>query len=327
MRDSSLRSQVTRAGGSLLAVALLLTACGGDDAFSEGDGNGGDGDNGGGGGELTISGQDFAESVIMQSLYAGVLEEAGYTVEITTVSNRGIYMDALQSGQVDIVPDYAASAAEELNRQQNGAEAEPVATSDVDETISALTELGQQVGIEPLEPAEASNQNAMVVRQDFAEEHQLSTISDLAAMDQNLDFATAADCEENYFCLQGLKETYGLTFNEPVQPTGFGSTDTKLAVEEGDADVGWTGTTDGTLDTFGLVVLEDDQGLQTAENLVPLVNTEGVDDDAAREALNQVSAELTTDDLVELNSRVDQDRELPEDVAAQWLADKGLVEE
>jgi len=71
MRVSNLRNQATRAGGSLLAMALLLTACGGDDAFSEGDGNGAEGGNGGGGGELTISGQDFAESVIMQNLYAG----------------------------------------------------------------------------------------------------------------------------------------------------------------------------------------------------------------------------------------------------------------
>lgn len=313
-----------RFGLAALGVAALLVVagCGDDDAFSDGED---DADTDGeAAGQLVVSGQSFAESEILQNLYLGVLEEAGYEVELRPVGERAVYMQSLRDGQVHIVPDYAASAAEQLNREANGDDADPVASSDLDGTMTALTDLAADAALAPLEPSAAANQNAMVVTQDFAADNDVATISDLAALDMTISFATAPDCEGNAFCEQGLADTYGLEFEKPLLETGFGSADTKLAVQDGDAIAGWTGTTDGTLDTFGLVVLEDDQGLQSAENIVPLVHDESVDE-GARTALNELSALLTTEDLVELNGRVDQDRERPEDVAREWLEDHDLV--
>ena len=61
---------------------------------------------------------------------------------------------------------------------------------------------------------------------------------------------------------------------------GFGSPQTKEAVSNGDAQLGLVGTTDGTLEQLGLVLLEDDMNLQLADNLVPIVNAETAGDDA-----------------------------------------------
>ena len=66
----------------------------------------------------------------------------------------------------------------------------------------------------------------------------------------------------------------------------FGSATGKQKVVDGDAQVGLTGTTDGTLEALGLVILEDDKKLQAADNLVPIVNTEEAADEKIAEALN-----------------------------------------
>ncbi len=67
-----------------------------------------------------------------------------------------------------------------------------------------------------------------------------------------------------------------------------------------------------------LVVLEDDQKLQNADNVIPAVNADAADD-ALLANLNAVSAALTTDELVELNAAVDVERQSAEEVAQGWV--------
>ncbi len=93
----------------------------------------------------------------------------------------------------------------------------------------------------------------------------------------------------------------------------------------GEAQVGLTGTTDGTLDGLGLVILEDDKKLQAADNLVPIVNTESAGDPEVADALNALADVLTTEDLATLNKQVDEERLLAADVALAYLEDKGLL--
>jgi osmoprotectant transport system substrate-binding protein len=69
-----------------------------------------------------------------------------------------------------------------------------------------------------------------------------------------------------------------------------------------------------------LVVLEDDQHLQNADNVVPAVNMAAAQaNPALLPALDAVSAALTTQELVDLNAAVDLERQSAEDVAAAWV--------
>jgi osmoprotectant transport system substrate-binding protein len=73
-------------------------------------------------------------------------------------------------------------------------------------------------------------------------------------------------------------------------------------------------------------VLEDDKNWQNAENLVPVVNTDFLEKNPeVADVLNQLSDVLTTEDLMSLNAKVDVERELPEDVAKEYLQEKDLV--
>ena len=129
------------------------------------------------------------------------------------------------------------------------------------------------------------------------------------------------ECPQRPFCLPGLKETYGIEFAD-FKPLDVGGPLTVKAVKGGQIDVGLLFSTSSAIVANDFVLLEDDQGLQTAENIVPLV-TEAVDDSAA-ELLDQVSAALTTENITELNGRVELDQEDPADVAADFLEEQGI---
>ena len=74
-----------------------------------------------------------------------------------------------------------------------------------------------------------------------------------------------------------------------------------------------------------LVVLEDDKQLQTVDNLIPAINAE-VATDPMIEALNAVSAALTTDDLIALNQQTDLERKTSPNVAQEYAQSSGLTE-
>jgi osmoprotectant transport system substrate-binding protein len=322
--ERAMTHSLTRRLLTAVAVAplVLLGACAGNDALSE---SSGDTSSGSGGGKVVIGGQNYAEMQIMSEIYAALLENAGYDPTIQLVESRDVYAPEMQKGNVDISADYLSSMTEYLNKQQNGPDAEPVASHDPQETLQKLEELAKPTGIEPLEPAQAQDANAFAVTKEFAEKHDLETMSDLAALDQPITLAAAEDCSQRDDCKLGLEKVYGLDIAKVV-PLGFGTAGTKDALKTGEVDLGQVGTSDATLDEQGLVLLEDDKGLQNAENLVPMVNSDFLDahPDVA-DILNEMSANLTTEDLATMIGKVDLERQLPKDVAREYLQAEGLI--
>lgn len=317
---------VRRALATLTAAPLLFVgACGGggNDALS-----GGPDDDAGSpepGGEVVIAYQDYTEMSIMAEMYAAVLEAEGFEPTLKAVGDRAIYAGELASGAVDVAPEYVSSMTEFLNREVNGADADPVATPDADETLAKLTELAEQQGMTPLQPAQAEDANAFAVTRAFSEENDVTTLSDLGELGKPVALAAAPDCPERQDCKLGLEGVYGIQISD-FQPLGFGSAQTKDALTSGEVQLGQVGTSDGQVEQLELVVLEDDQDWQNAENLVPMVSTDFLEQNPVIEdALNELSATLTTEDLMTLNAQVDAERMLAKDVAREYLTEKGLV--
>ncbi|MGE9695166.1 MULTISPECIES: ABC transporter substrate-binding protein [unclassified Streptomyces] len=319
-----------RLAGALLATAALaagLTACGGDSLEDNGkDSSASKGDDASGGkkGSLVIGAARFTEAKVLAELYAGVLADAGYSTSVKTVQNREVYEPELRKGSIDIVPEYAATLAEWLNHAKNGEDAKPVASSDVDETVAALRELAEPQGLKVLDAGKAVDQNAFVVTKEFATEHKLKTLSDLGKSKEKVTIAAGDECASRPFCAPGLKKTYGINV-AGIDPKGVGTPQSKQAVKDGKDQLALTTTTDATLESYGLVVLDDDKKLQNADNIIPVVNAKDAGDSAIASALGKLNKTLTTDDLVELNRKVDAERLKEKDVAADYLKEKGLV--
>jgi osmoprotectant transport system substrate-binding protein len=226
---------------------------------------------------------------------------------------------------VQVSADYLSSMTEALNRKANGDEAAPVASPDVEKTLGQLKTLGAKYDITPLEPAKAEDANAYAVTKDYAEKNNLTTLSDLGKLGKPIELAANSDCSERPDCGKGLKSVYGIKLTK-IEPLGFGSNDTKNALTNGEVQLGQVGTTDGSLDQKGLVVLEDDKNWQNAENLVPVVNSAWLKKNPkAEDALNKLSDVLTTEDLTMLNAKVDGERLEASQVAEDYLKEKGLT--
>ncbi|HZK51007.1 MAG TPA: glycine betaine ABC transporter substrate-binding protein [Actinomycetota bacterium] len=133
------------------------------------------------------------------------------------------------------------------------------------------------------------------------------------------------ECPDRPFCLPGLEETYGLEF-ESFQPLDVGGPQTINALTNGRIDVGLVFSTSSAIVANDLVVLEDDQGLQQAENITPIVREEALDD-TIEASLDAVSAALTTENITELNGFVEIDGQDPSDVAADFIESEGIAPE
>jgi len=273
---------------------------------------------------LAVAAYNFGESQIVANLYAGALNAAGQPAVVRTLTNREIVIPALEKGDVDVVGEYAGTLTEFLNKQVNGPNAPAQASSDLDTTMKNLDALAKKEGLSVLSPAPAANQNAFAVRKDFAAEHNLKTISDLAAYSKDNPVVVGGppECPQRPFCLLGLQNTYGVNVSE-FRSLDAGGPLTKSALRQQSIDVGLVLTSDGALDQFGLVILDDDKDLQATDNIVPVLNSKS-DTPTVGKALNAVSAKLTSKALQEMNYAVDWQRQDPADVATAWLTTNGL---
>jgi osmoprotectant transport system substrate-binding protein len=125
-------------------------------------------------GTITVGSTNFYEQEILGELFAQTLEANGFTVNRKfQLGNREIVFPALESGEIDILAEYAATALEYVN----GGAGE--ATTDAAATVAKLNEHLADKGLKALDPAAATDQNGFVVTQDTATKYNLAKISDL----------------------------------------------------------------------------------------------------------------------------------------------------
>ena len=296
-------------GAALLALGLVLGACGSGEDDEDAAGGGGEEK-----GQVTVGDDSFAESQIVAEMYAQVLEDAGYEVDRKSTASREVRLPAMESGEIDVAPEYLATLVSVLDPKAGR-------VSDPDEAIGILNdELLADKGLMVLEASEAVDTNVFVVTQDLAEQY--TTLSDLAPDAGDLTLGGPAECPTRPYCIPGLEEVYGIEFGS-FEPLEYGPA-TVEALKQEAVDVALLFSTDGTIGAENLVVLEDDKDLQAADNITPLINEE-VHSDELEELLNAVSAALTTDIVTELNTRVNVDQEDPADIAAEFLEEQGLL--
>ena len=305
----------------LAALALVAAACGDDDDGGDGDTSGNAAqDEGGDDPPIVIGAQDFGESAILAEIYKQRLEGEGYEVSTQSLGGfRDIEIEAFDQGEINFAPEYAASMLEFLNENKGEA------TSDVDETVEKLQTYLDEKQLTALEPADAVDTNAFVVTDETAESVGLESLSDLAEKGGDLTLGGPSDCETNPFCIPGLQDKYGLDLSGSFTALDADAVADTLAA--GQVDVGVLFSTSGRIADEGWVLLEDDQQMLAADNVVPVVKdelTEAYGDELAG-TVDEVSAALTTEELTELNKRYEIDKEDAADVATSWLEDNDLA--
>ncbi|MCC3267301.1 ABC transporter substrate-binding protein [Arthrobacter gengyunqii] len=266
---------------------------------------------------IVVGSADFPESSTLAEIYAGALNGAGIPAETKLgIGSREVYLPALEDGSIDLIPEYTGALLVGVDPDTELVDAGEI----VDALPGALPE-----GLVILEPSDAENKDAMVVTQATAEKYSLESIEDLAKVCDQLTLAAPAEFAERVQGLIGLKDKYGCEFKEFTPIGDSGGPLTVDALLKDDVQVADIYTTTPAIEENDLVVLEDPLQNWPAQQVVPLASSQTVSDQAV-EVLNKVSAELTTEDLIDLNQAVSGDQKMdPSEAARMWLEEKGFI--
>ena len=320
-----MRLRTLRVLGALCATLLVMTGCassGGDPlaepsapAASEGASGGASEDAAGGGESITVGSVDFNENVILAHIYAGALESEGMTVTVEErLGNREAVVPLIERGDIDVLPEYSGALLAFLADRE-------IKSTDPQVVVDMLREETQGQDFTVLEASEAQDVDVLVVTRETAEANDLQVVSDLEGVADQLVIGGPAELETRPNCLPGYEREYGLQFSE-FRTTDAAGPVTIESLLNGDIDVARLFSTQAIIEAEDLVVLEEDVPLQLPQQVIPLVSTSV--QDQVTDALNQVSSELTTEDLTAMNDAFENDKEDAEDIAAQWLSDHGF---
>ena len=307
----------TRATWATIAMGLTLTmsGCGGDSDTDSG--TGGDGELAGA--TLTVGSKEFTESILLGKITALALQDAGAEVEDQTgISGSATVRAALESEDIDLYWDYTGTGW--VNILGNS-------PTDLPEDLyEAVSTADAENGIAWLEPAPFENAYAIAVTSEFAEQNDVTTMSDAVEyIEQNPDdgvICAASEFINRDDGLPGLEQAYGTKFTS-VNELDFNLIFTQIG--EGCA-FGEVTTTEGRVLSQDLQILEDDQDFFLEYRGVLTLRQETLDEyPAIEDIMAPISQALTNDVITELNSKVDVEGEQPQAVAEEWMESEGFL--
>lgn len=296
-----------------LSVAFALTACGGGNPLGEG----GSGETGGSGSAVVVGSANFPENAILAEIYAGALNAAGVTASTRlNIGAREVYMKALEDGSIDVVPEYTGNLLGYLDAGNTVVDGPGI--------LKALP-AKMPTGLSILDAAAAEDKDAIVVTTETAAKYKLKSIADLTPVCSELTLAAPSEFQTRPYGLPGLDKLYNCV---PKEFKAFSASSEALnlkALLNNEVQIADIFTTSPEITANKLVVLDDPKGMIGAQQVVPVIKTDKVSD-AGQTALNNVSKQLTTDDLIALRTQVEGEQKMDPKVAAtQWLKDKGIT--
>lgn len=301
-----IRSRLTLAAGLAAVAALTLSACASGDPLDSGSGS----TDTAASGTIVVGSQDYYSNEIIAEIYAQALEAADFTVDRKfSIGQRDAYMPDVESGAIDLFPEYTGNLLEYLDKDATATSPEDV--------YSALQEALPD-GLTALDYAEATDQDTYTVLKSFAEENGLTTIADLSKVTTPVTIGAAPEFEQRPYGPAKAKEVYGVDL--AFSATGPTTLESLLAGEIQVADIY---SADPAFQTEDIVALEDPENIILASNVVPIASSDVADEIA--DVINAISEKLTAEELVALNVQSTVDKKSAEEIAKQWLADNDLA--
>ena len=275
-----------------ILFGMILVACGSNDET------------------IQVGSKDFTESLLVSEIYALALEDNGYEVERIQSIASSVIPQSLESGEIDLYPEYTGTSLMTIFNL-------PLQT-DPDAVAETIREEYEAIGLTTLDYAPANNAQGIAIRTDVAEELGITTISDFQANAGEIRFASQGEFDLREDGLVGLAEVYG-EFNF-ADSTVYDNSLKYQILRSDEADATPAYTTDGQLvNTDEFLVLEDDKNFWPPYNLVPVINQEVLEANPdLADILNAINADLTTEQVIELNAAVDIDGREYEEVAAEY---------
>jgi osmoprotectant transport system substrate-binding protein len=291
----------------LTSLMLLLAACGGSS---------GAGDNTASGGTITIGSKNFTENILLAHMIADIIEDKTDLSVVRKVNLGGsnVAWGALKNNEIQLYPDYTGTIVANYYQQDTG-------TSE--ETLAKTKELVEKDGLEFLAPFGFNNTYTLAVTKETAEKYNLKTFSDLAKVSQDLVLGVEFEFLDRDDGYPGIQKLYGMNFKDAK---GMDHGIMYRSISEGETDVTNAYSTDAQIEAHNLVILEDDKQFFPPYDAGTVIRKDTLDQyPELKEVLNQLGNLISEEDMQKLNGQVDIEGLKEEDVARDFLIDKGLI--
>ena len=267
---------------------------------------------------ITVGSADFTESKIIAEIYAQALEANDFTIKRQFgIGSRETYIPAVQDHSIDLIPEYTGNLLQYFDAQATATTSDAV-------LLALLKALPGDLSI--LYPSPAEDKDTLAVSEAIAREWNLKSIADLAKRSPEVKVGGPSEFQTRQTGLVGLKEKYGLD----IAPANFvaisdgGGPATVQALTGGTVTAANIFSTSPAIEKNNLVVLEDPESVFLAANVVPLVASQKMSN-TLKSVLDAVSARLTTEALIQLNTSVEGNEGVdPDEAAANWIRDNGF---
>ena len=268
---------------------------------------------------INIATKPMTEGYILGQMLTELIEQdTDLKVNITNGVGGGTsnIHPAIVKGEFDLYPEYTGTSWEAVLKKENGYD-----ESKFDELQK---EYKEKYNLEYVNLYGFNNTYGLAVNKDIAKKYNLKTYSDLAKVSNNLIFGAEYDFFEREDGYKELQKVYNMNFKKQIDM------DIGLkyqAMKDKKIDVMVIFTTDGQLAISDVVVLEDDKKMYPSYRAGTVIRSEILSEypelKSVLEKLNNILDDKT---MADLNYQVESKGKKPEDVAREYLQEKGLLE-
>jgi len=280
-------------------------------------------------GPITVGSKIDVEGSLLSQMIILMLRDSGFdVVDQSQFGPTSVVRKALETAELDMYPEYTGNGAFFFN------EAESDVWKDAQKGYERVKQLDKETyNVVWLKPAPANNTWALVIPRDLAEEEDIWTLDDLATYVNTGGYVKLIGSEEfvnSPAALPAFQKAYGFTLTQEqlLTVSSGDTTQTEKAAAEGTDGVNAAMAygTDGALDAFNLVVLDDPKGVQPVYEPAPRVRGEIIEQyPEIADILDPVFKSLDLVTLQTLNAKIGVEGQNPTNVARDYLVSEGFM--
>lgn len=266
--------------------------------------------------DIVVGSKDFTESVILAEIFSQMLEARGLRVERRYELGGNLTHDSLVAGRIDAYPEYTGTSLMAILKHPPSTDARAV-------YAQVKSEYAERFDVEVGPPLGFEDTFAILVRGDDARRLNLKTISDAVPYAPKWRAGFGQDFMSRKDGYEGFARAYDLHFAE--RPREMDLSLSYRALADGGVDIIAGNSTDGMIATLKLTQLEDDRHYFPPYEAVILARRDTLARlPQARDILQRLAGVITTDEMRNLNYKVDGEKRAAADVVREWRQAKGL---
>ncbi|HEM4445441.1 TPA: ABC transporter permease/substrate-binding protein [Streptococcus suis] len=270
--------------------------------------------------QLVIAGKLGAEPEILINMYKLLIEDqTDIKVEIKPNFGKTSFLyEALKSGSIDIYPEYTGTITSTLLKNS------PMDLSTNPEEVYTYAKeaILEQDGLMYLAPMAFQNTYALAVTEDYAQDHGIEKISDLAKVQQTAVAGFSLEFNDREDGNIGLKNLYNLQLNVKTMEPAL----RYEAIKNGDVQLVDAYSTDSKIVSYKLKILEDDKELFPPYQAAPLLTKDTLENyPELEQVLGVLAGKISTEEMTQMNYAVDVEGKSAEQVAREYLEQEGLL--